>query len=79
MFTQFFVFENMENLKLVRKVKKMSNRQLQRERETHGSISARMPSYAQSSGDFYDQYMDYTGANTSQEGDGPKKYTTILI
>ncbi len=59
----------MENLKLVRKVKKMSNRhQMQRERDMGGSVSARMPSYAQTGRDFYDHYLDDNVTNQVQEG-----------
>ena len=51
----------MENLKLIRKVKKMSNRQFQMSREAQGSTSARMPY------DFYDSFLDESN-NPNKEG-----------
>ena len=59
----------MENLKLIRKEKKKSNRQSQREREMQGSTSVRMSSYAQGTGEIYDHYLDYANNSSSnQEG-----------
>ena len=53
----------MENLKLVRKVKKMSNRQFQMNREAQSSTSARILSY-----DFFDAYSTDETNNLNKEG-----------
>ena len=58
----------MQNLKQIRKVKKMSNRQNQRERELQGSTSVRMPLYSQGSQQLYDNYLDFASLNSNQEG-----------
>ena len=52
----------MENLKLIRKVKKMSNRQFQMNRDAQSSASAGMQSY-----DFFDSFTDETN-NLNKEG-----------
>lgn len=55
----------MENLKLVRKVKKITNRQLQRERDMLAATQVRMPAYCSANRDNYDPYFE---SNSSQEG-----------